>query len=183
MLEKWTMIDIETLGTGDMPVILSIGIILFNPWDDYRSTDLNDLNTLYLKPTIESCTDIGCSIHENTLDWWAKQNAEVVDEAFSNEGREDIQEVMKKLYKFCANSDFYWGHGAIFDYNILEHVAKALHRGIPWKYYQVRDTRTLFGLIDAKVPTDAKHHALHDAYRQIIGVQNIFRLLKISNYN
>ena len=52
MLEKWTMIDIETLGTGDMPVILSIGIILFNPWDDYRSTDLNDLNTLYLRKSL-----------------------------------------------------------------------------------------------------------------------------------
>ena len=182
MTENWAMIDIETLGTGDMPVVLSMGIVLFDPWKDYRETAIEDLNTLYLKPTVESCTDIGCEIDEDTLDWWSTQDVEIIEEAFSEDGREDIQEVMKKMYKFCSSSNFYWAQGAIFDYNILEHIAKKLHRGVPWKYWKVRDTRTLFGLVDAEMPDEAKHNALYDAYRQVIGVQNVFRLLRISNY-
>ena len=183
MDEKWAMIDIETLGTGDMPVILSIGIILFNPWEDYRNIDIKDLNTLYLKPSIESSIAIDCEIDDDTLTWWSTQDEEIINEAFSEEGREDIQEVMKKLYKFSRNCDFYWAHGAVFDYNILEHVAKKLQRGVPWRYWQVRDTRSLFGLVDAKLPEAARHNALYDSYRQVIGLQNVFRLLKIVNYS
>jgi len=183
MHEKWAMIDIETLGTGDMPVILSVGIVLFNPWEDYRNVDMKDLTTLYLKPSIESCVAIGCDIDDDTLTWWSKQDEDIISDAFSEEGREDIQEVMKKIYRFCQTCDFFWAQGAIFDYNILEHVAKKLQRGVPWKYWQVRDTRTLFGLVDAELPEAALHNALYDAHRQVIGVQNIFRLLKIANYN
>ena len=183
MTENWAMIDIETLGTGDMPVVLSMGIVLFDPWEDYRETAIEDLNTLYLKPTVESCTDIGCEIDEDTLDWWSTQDVEIIEEAFSEDGREDIQEVMKKLYKFSRNCDFYWAQGAVFDYNILEHVAKKLQRGVPWRYWQVRDTRSLFGLVDAELPEALRHNALYDSYRQVIGLQNVFRLLKIVNYN
>ena len=68
------------------------------------------------------------------------------------------------------------------DYGILEHVAKALERGVPWKYWQVRDSRTLFGLVDPQLPQMSKHHSLYDAYRQAVGVQNVFRALKISDY-
>ena len=182
MVEKWAMIDLETLGTGDMPVVLSIGIIIFDPWKDYREIPFEELNTLYLKPDIESCQEIGCSIDEATLEWWAQQDPAVIEETFSSENRISIRQSMKDLYRFCSGSDFYWGHGAIFDYGILEHVAKALERGVPWKYWQVRDSRTLFGLVDPQLPQMSKHHSLYDAYRQAVGVQNVFRALKISDY-
>ena len=66
-------------------------------------------------------------------------------------------------------------------------VLDALHRiqkekspelGVRWNYYDIRDTRTLFDLgVDPKMPKADKHHALHDAFRQVIGVQNVMREL------
>jgi len=41
----------------------------------------------------------------------------------------------------------------------------------------------LFGLVDAELPEAARHNALYDSYRQVIGLQNVFRLLKIVNYS
>ena len=179
MVERHVMIDIECLGTGDMPVVLSIGIMKFNPWADYREIPISQLQTKYLKPTFESCQEIGCEIDEDTLDWWAKQDPKVLDEAFSEDNRISIRKAMRELYRYCLGSTHYWGHGAIFDYNILEHVALKLQRGVPWRFYQVRDSRTVFDMANPERPDDLKHHALHDCLSQVIGVQNVYRKLNV----
>ena len=179
MAERHVMIDIECLGTGDMPVVLSIGAIKFNPWGDDRGVDIRALQTRYFKPTFDSCQEIGCDIDEDTLDWWAKQDPKVLDEAFSEEGRVTIRRAMRDLYRFCIGCTHYWGHGAIFDYNILEHVAIKLERGVPWRFYQVRDSRTIFDMANPDRPDDLKHHALYDCLSQIIGVQNVYRKLNV----
>lgn len=179
MNTRHVMIDIECLGTGDMPVVLSIGAIKFSPFADYRDASIDKLQTLYLKPTFESCQEIDCTIDEDTLDWWAKQDPQVLDEAFSENDRMSIRKALRVLHRFCLGSTHYWGHGAQFDYGILEHVAQKLERGVPWRFYQVRDSRTLFDLADPERPEDLKHHALFDCLSQIIGVQNIYRKLNV----
>ena len=61
---------------------------------------------------------------------------------------------------------------------IIEEVCKRLELGIRWKFYDIRDTRTLFDLgINPNMPKADKHHALHDAFRQVVGVQNVMREL------
>ena len=65
-----------------------------------------------------------------------------------------------------------------FDLMIIEEVCRRLELGVRWNYYNIRDTRTLFDLgVDPKMPKADKHHALHDAFRQVIGVQNVMREL------
>jgi hypothetical protein len=55
-------------------------------------------------------------------------------------------------------------------------------KGYPWSFWQVRDTRTIFDLgINPDRPDVLAHHALHDAYNQAIGVQNVFRKLRTSS--
>ena len=179
MTYRHVMIDIECLGTGDMPVVLSIGIMKFDPWADFRDRHIDQLQSMYLKPTFESCQDIGCTIDEDTLDWWAQQDPKVLDEAFSEDNRMSIRKAIRVMHRYCLGATHFWGHGAQFDYGILEHIAAKLERGVPWRFYQVRDSRTLFDLADPERPDDLKHHALYDCYSQIIGVQNVYRKLNV----
>jgi hypothetical protein len=51
---------------------------------------------------------------------------------------------------------------------------------LPWNFWQLRDTRTLFDLgVDPDMPKGSKHDALQDAIRQAVGVQNCYAKLKI----
>ena len=49
---------------------------------------------------------------------------------------------------------------------------------MPWDYYNVRDTRTLFEIAEPDMPAFSGHHALYDAVKQAIGVQNSLRKLR-----
>ena len=60
---------------------------------------------------------------------------------------------------------------------IIETINRILQRGNPWKFWQIRDTRTLYSLVDMQLPKTAKHHCLYDCYNQILGVQASFAQL------
>ena len=59
----------------------------------------------------------------------------------------------------------------------IETINRILQRGNPWKFWQIRDTRTLYSLVDMQLPKTAKHHCLYDCYNQILGVQASFAQL------
>ena len=62
---------------------------------------------------------------------------------------------------------------------IIEDYNNKLARGNPWKFWEIKDTRTIYGLCDAELPElkqDA-HHALWDCWKQLVGVQNCYRKL------
>jgi hypothetical protein len=68
----------------------------------------------------------------------------------------------------------------LFDITILEDLYKQVRKPVPWQYWQIRDTRTLFDLgRDPDMPKNSKHDALQDAIRQSVGVQNIYNKLNI----
>jgi hypothetical protein len=63
---------------------------------------------------------------------------------------------------------------------IIENIYRQLGKGLPWQYWQLRDTRTLFDLgYDPDMPKGGLHDALQDAIRQSVGVQNIYAKMKI----
>ena len=70
-----------------------------------------------------------------------------------------------------------------FDMVILEHACRQIQQAVPWDYYNVRDTRTLYDLTDAELPNFSGHHALYDAMKQAIGVQNCYRKLCYNGCN
>ena len=50
----------------------------------------------------------------------------------------------------------------------------------PWKFWNTRDTRTLFDLAEVyntDLPQGSKHHALHDCHRQLAGLFLAFKRL------
>lgn len=173
-MTKHLMVDLETLATTPDSVILTIGAFRFDPWGP--NVDRSTQNVFYRRVETESCEALGMIIDPATLDWWGKQNPEIIDEAFHPEDRHPIEEVISDFHKFAWGCDAFWSHGSIFDIMILETYFRKLGKALPWNFWQVRDTRTLFDLgYDPEMPQNSKHNALEDAYRQAVGVQNIFK--------
>ena len=173
-MARHLMVDLETLATSPNAVILTIGAVTFDP----ASNRIFD--KLYYRVDVDSCDRLGMVVDDATIEWWSKQAADVQTEAFAEDNRVDIEEVIEKFHKFAWNCDAFWSHGATFDLVIIENIYRSLNKPLPWNFWQLRDTRTLFDLgVDPDMPKGSKHDALQDAIRQAVGVQNVYTKLKI----
>lgn len=166
------MIDIEGLGTGPDTTILTIAAQQFDPLQrDVWGQEF------YARVTLES--QEGRSIQQETIDWWAKQPKIVRDEAFDEQDRVDLAEALDGLHRVVWHAKRVWAQGPTYDMNILEHAFKSLNKALPWRYYQVRDSRTLFSLCPNLQKPAASHHALEDCRRQILLLWDSLELLRI----
>lgn len=171
------MLDIESLDTSPNCVILTIGAVRFDP------KGMGVVEKLELRPHIEEQTEkYNRVINEDTLRWWSGQNEAAMDEAMGDWGRISFSECMEKLYQFCWNRRAVWSNGAGFDVVAMESAWRNLEMRIPWPYYTVRDTRTLYeiagvSLKDKKYGTKTTHKAVEDAEHQAIVVQDAYRKL------
>lgn len=171
------MIDLETLDIVPNASVLTIGAVKFDPFGD----EINDpsCDKLYIKVDLDSCEEIGCTINPDTVDWWSRQSKEAQEEAFDPTDRIGVVEAMNQLYKFCWGAKRVWSHGSGFDVIICETLFRKVNKAIPWTFWQVRDTRTIFDLgINPNRPPVLKHHALEDAWNQAVGVQNVLKSLR-----
>jgi hypothetical protein len=181
------MIDIETLGTAPNTVILTVAAQSFDP----MGTGYFD-SSYYARVDFESQSDR--SIEDGTLEWWANQNPEAKAEAFAEEGRIALPQVLDELGKLIWKSGVIWANGPTFDMTILENAYKSHNKPLPWQYYKVRDARTVYNLLpdqNSTHPTHqfvirsgephrpASHHALDDCCRQIDLLQATLRQLNV----
>jgi DNA polymerase III epsilon subunit-like protein len=173
------MIDLETLATSPNASVLTIGAVRFDPFGD----DLKNptCKKFYVKVDIDSCNDLNLDVNDDTITWWGQQSKEAQEEAFSTDGRIPVREAFEQLYKFCWGAKRVWSHGASFDTVICENIFRKINKAVPWSFWEVRCTRTLFDIgINPTRPPVLKHHALEDAWNQAVGVQNVFKTLKCS---
>ena len=169
------MIDLETLATTPNAAILTIGACKFDP----TATDVH--STYYERIVLETQEDYGRVINEDTLAWWSQQDKQIQEDAFGEGAdRIDLKDAMKKLYTFGLGTTNVWSHGAIFDVVIIEDICRSFQQAVTWKFWEVRDTRTLFDLADVSVRIEGKHNALTDAVAQAKAVQQSYQKLKIS---
>ena len=171
------MIDLETLATSPNASVLTIGAVKFDPFGD----DLNDptCKKFYIRIDVDSCDELKLDVNDDTIAWWANQSKEAHEEAFNPEGRVHIREAFDQLYKFCWGAKRVWSHGASFDTVICENIFRKLNKAVPWQFWEVRCTRTLFDLgVNPERPPVLKHHALEDAWNQAVGVQHVFQKLR-----
>ena len=162
------MIDLETLDVKPSAVILTVGAVKFNP---QTISARDELQELYMRVDINEQDKLNRSISENTVTWWQTQDEEVQNEAFTDEGRLQLSNVIEEINKFVWNSGKVWSQGS-FDINILENLYNSLDISPPWQYWQVRDSRTLFDYVDGSLDkTINLHNALEDAAQQALAVQ------------
>lgn len=166
------MIDLEGLATGPNTCILTIAAQAFDPFGSgyydqhyYARVDLES------QPTRD--------IDDGTIEWWATQPTHAREEAFNEEGRIPLDQALDELGKLIWHSKLIWSQGPTYDMNILEHAYKSYRKPLPWKYYMVRDSRTVFSLWPEQPIPPTSHHALEDCRRQIGMLQNTLRHLNV----
>ena len=168
------MIDLETLATTPDAAVLTIGACRFDP----KGNDID--TTFYERIKLETQENYNRVINEDTLSWWSQQDKQIQEDAFGEgDDRIDLQDAMKKLYTFGLGTTNVWSHGAIFDIVILENICKSFQQAITWKFWEVRDTRTLFDIADININVQGKHNALTDAVAQAKAVQQAYKKLKL----
>ena len=165
------MLDIETLATTPDAVVMSVGVVKFDP---HTGTPYN--KTLW-RPDIDEQTERDRHVSESTLEWWAKLPQHIQDDAFSEDSRIPVTEFMKELNRYCVGADKIWCQGPQFDMLILENLYIQWGHHFGWQFWQVMDCRTLFQLMPVD-PRKAIQQDLHsadaDAYYQAIGVQQCY---------
>lgn len=158
------MIDLETLGTAVNAPIISIGAVFFDP------------NTGKLGEEFNQSVDLASALKfgkasGDTIKWWMGQD----DNARKSvtRGILTIEEVLSGFVTFVHKKDVnflrVWGNGATFDISILEVAfTRVLGKPAPWKFWNVRDCRTIRelgdGIVEYEFVREGTHHdALDDA--------------------
>ena len=166
------MIDLEGLATGPDTTILTIAAQAFDPlgsgWYDQH---------YYARVTLESQENR--AIDDGTIAWWATQPEHAKEEAFGEQDRIPLDQALDELGRLIWHSTLIWSQGPTYDMNILEHAYKSYGKALPWKYYMVRDSRTVFSLWPEQPIPPTSHHALEDCRRQIGMLQNTLKYLKV----
>lgn len=171
-------IDIETLSTKPNAVVLTIGGIKFDPF-----TKVDPHSEFYYRLEIEDQTSKGRDIESDTLQWWGTQPEEIVDEALGDNNRTSVETTLKELNKWLTGADKIWCQGPVFDICILENLYRQYDKHFNWVFWNIRDSRTLFGLM----PEDprkkfkfAAHNALEDCRVQSICIQEVYNELQLT---
>ncbi|TPN04478.1 3'-5' exonuclease [Mesorhizobium sp. B2-1-2] len=160
------MIDLETLGTAPNAPVVAIGAVYFDP----DTGTLGD--TFDMAIDVEDAIKYG-SVSGSTLKWWLGQSDAARQKVVR--GTAPAPRVFEAFHGFCLKhgSDIRpWGNGSSFDITILEYAFdRILERPAPWKFWAVRDCRTIKELAEGIVVFDAKlegvaHNALDDAKHQ-----------------
>ena len=166
------MIDLETLGTSENAMIVSIGACLF----DFNGIVARHYSVIDIeRPTVGKYDiDLG------TVKWWMKQNDEA--RAVFNSPVGGLSDALIELRQFAhsfgaTTKDLkVWGNGASFDNVILRNAYDKEGIASPWKYWNDRCYRTLKNMF-RHVPCQREgtpHNALDDAVTQ---AQHLRRIL------
>jgi len=160
------MIDIETMDTRPSAVMVQIGAVLFDVDTGYISAPL--------LLDVDDTALLGGTTSRATVGWWARQGG------FQHTGAPmPVGTALRVLASFCAGVAEVWAKGPAFDFPILDFYAERTEVPLSWKFYQVRDVRTIVSIAESmgfKVPHDkVSHRADEDAALQARNVINAYR--------
>lgn len=160
---RHVMIDLETMSTAPDAAIVSIGAVVFDP----RYGKINRNRTFYMEldwDTQNRRTD------SSTIEWWDKQTEEARE---GLNGMDELDDALKQLADFLPQDARVWGNGSVFDIGILENAYRQSKISIPWKFWNVRDCRTILDMYESQRGGFSKtanrqgaHNALDDAIFQ-----------------
>lgn len=165
------MVDLETMGTSAGCAIVSIGAVRFDPEKGAIGSEF------FRSIQLQSSLDSGLRVDGSTVIWWMQQSEEARKEIII--GTDLLAQSLMDFSRFFPEDGHLWGHGAYFDPPILEAAYRAVGVPLPWKFWNVRDTRTLFD-VSRVYPERTKgihHKALNDAKVQAEAVILAYRKL------
>lgn len=159
------MIDVETLSTRPNAVIIAIGAAKFEIRGEISET-------FYVNCDVMSSKNAGLHIEKVTVDWWKNQNLAAFKK--TQENPIHIKDALTQLIEWCgpkAKGTMFWAQGTSFDPPILESSMRAVGLEPPWRYWNWRDTRTVYDVAGIKPKSIERigqyHNALDDILTQI----------------
>jgi len=170
------MLDLETLGTRPGCVILTLGAVKFDPYSFQEPGP-----GIYFRVDVDEQTALGREVQEDTLAWWIGQADDIREEALGEQDRVSLDTLYRDLNRFLVGANNIWAQGPLFDFAILENLYRQMGWPTPWQYWQIRDSRTLFGVHgDPRIKGKAGlHNALEDCVSQAVAVQQVYNKLGI----
>lgn len=171
------MIDIETLGTSDDTIVLSVGVAMFN-WE--RPDDP-------VKPVTEFGIDVkeqekmGRTLSIDTLMWWMQQSDKARRIFDESQHRLSCMEAVVQIVNAVSLADGVWANGPDFDCRILGHLTKQILPQSKWPFWKNRCVRTMKGLYPEASSikfVGTAHNALADAVHQAEQMRSVSRYLK-----
>lgn len=153
------MLDFETLSLGNRPVLLSVGLVMFDKQGTLKEFSMN------IDP--KSCQYLDMEIDANTVMWWLQQSKEA-QSALTLMSGSKARFVFSELEQFIKRNGItrIWGNGVDFDNVVAENYFKALGLTMPWTFKGNRCYRTVKSLFsDVKLVRSGTHHSAVDDAR------------------
>lgn len=174
------VIDIETAGKGPKAAVLAIGAVQCDLTTGERGASFY--------ATIRPADAYLYGDRDNsTLQWWGEQPEEARREAFGGEMLSHSVACAFSQWLVQIKQPIVWGNGPTFDITILENLYAAHRLPVPWKFWNIRDVRTVVDLGERLRCCRAKseqpfegtqHHALHDAIHEAAYMVNTIKALR-----
>ena len=187
--------DFETLGDQYTGVAVSLAVLKFNEnnytLNPYNYKDLVS-QTAFIKFNVEEqVTKYKRRIEKPTLKWWEKQSVEAREQLKPSPSDLSISDLWKFLTDYMQGMDVrrVYTRGNMFDPVLMESLLYACDKGIPYPWWNVRDTRSfLDGLLwgsdinDKFMPDgcaeDFIHHdPRHDIALDVMRMQSVVQAL------
>ena len=187
--------DFETLGDQYTGVAVSLAVLKFNEnnytLNPYNYKDLVS-QTAFIKFNVEEqVTKYKRRIEKPTLKWWEKQSVEAREQLKPSPSDVSISDLWKFLTDYMQGMDVrrVYTRGNMFDPVLMESLLYACDKGIPYPWWNVRDTRSfLDGLLwgsdinDKFMPDgcaeDFIHHdPRHDIALDVMRMQSVVQAL------
>lgn len=168
------MIDLETLGVGNSPVLLSLGAVKFDA--------VNILDRFHVAIDPASCQRHGLKIDASTVMWWLHPDRAAAREALAAVGMADLHSALIGFAEWFGPEPLpVWGNGATADNVWLRNAYDAAGMACPWQFWFDRCYRTMKNMAPhiPMVRAGTHHDALDDANDQAIHLQAVARELGI----
>ena len=183
------MIDLETLGSSEGSIILSVAMKAF------RLDGAKPVKDFCYSQHISVLSSLMQHLHSDfaTEEWWAKQSEDAKTSLF--EGQKNALQVggvMRLIHDVLQTyNDTYqlylWGRGVgSYDLPILDSVMKkVVGEGYktPWNYWAAMDVRSVVGFCkECGMETEranTPHDAMADVEKQIVEVQTCWQYVRV----
>lgn len=166
------MLDLETWGTGNRALPVSIGACKFD------ANDIIDKFHVAIDPV--SAQAHGLEIDAETILWWFDPGRDEARRNWLAQERVDIVSALLGFQLWCAEGRgvvTMWGNGSTFDNVILRSAFAATGQEYPVRFWQDQCYRTLkYRAPEVELVREGVHHnALDDAISQAKHLQAILK--------
>lgn len=174
MTAEHVMLDLETLGTGNDAVILSIGAVKFT------ADEITDRFHVAIDPV--SCEQLGLKIDAATVLWWLGDDRAEARKSLAEHQKIDLPSALIGFTNWFNGAAAIWGNGSTFDNVILRSAYKACHYDYPVRFWAdlcYRSVKNLVPEVELGTRVGIHHNAVDDAETQARHLQAIIAHLGV----